>query len=170
MSDLFIYNTNNQPNFISMQNPENNLSNSINNGNGFNEETKNFHKNQNLHHINLNAINSNVESNSFGNMSYPTFEQTKKISFETINMSKPNNENITRDFKNPSQNKINPRPFVTNVTPPFSTISKSANDEKNKDFINKMRRRSIKNNKIVFVHTANSAARKLVTEVKVYFF
>ena len=102
MSDLFIYSTNNQPNFLNLQNQENYISNSNNNGAGFKGETRNFQKSQNLQPVNLTPSNTNLEANSFGTTSYPTFDQTKKNCFETINMNKTNNDNVTREFKNPS--------------------------------------------------------------------
>ena len=118
--------------------------------------------NQNLHPVNLNQNNNNKFSgvNTFSNTgpSYP-MEERKKVGFESI---KFNNENSVNQLK--THNKILTRPFVTNVIP----ISNSKNEiNNNKDFLNKIRRRSIKNNKIVFCHAQKSVARKFVTEVKV---
>ena len=162
ITDLFIQNFNNQSNFLTQANEKNNINNFSNNGNGFsassnNNDTGGFFNTQNLHPVNL-------SQNSFGN-SGPQggyqFEENKRVGGENKINNNSTNEVLSNQFK--PNNKILSRPFVTNVIP----ISNNKDLTNNKDFLNKIRRRSIKNNKIVFCHAQKSAARKFVTEVKV---
>ena len=53
------------------------------------------------------------------------------------------------------------------VTAAENIDEKKLSFEMKKEFLNKVRRRSIKNNKIVFVHSLNGAARKVANEAKV---
>lgn len=163
ITDLFIQNFNNQSNFLTQPFKENNFNNFNNNGTGFsaNNDSGNFFNTQNLHPVNLSQNSKIMEGNSFGNSGGYQSEETKKIVFENKLHNNINNE-VSHQFK--PHNKIISRPFVTNVIPMSNNKNDSTN---NKDFLNKIRRRSIKNNKIVFCHAQKSAARKFVTEVKV---
>ncbi len=182
MSDLFI-NGGNLPTFLCAQNPEMNVMNSFSTGLGFNnfENTKSFLRPLNLPYNALNNVSMQNDSSSFNNNfvfsnnTNNNFENVKKIGFEVTNHANPlkssANDFLGKDFKNPNPNKIHIKPFVTNSTVSSNNqnaIFNSNNDRKvKKEFLNKIRRRSIKNNKIVFVHSLNGTARKLANEAKV---
>jgi len=179
MSDLFI-NGNNLPTFFTTQNSEMNLMNNFSSGLGFNnfDSSKSFSRPLSMPYNNLNHISMQNDSTTFNNNvvfsnNNGNFDNVKKIGFEVNNQSntlKPSNDFLIKDFKNLTQNKIQIKPFVTNST--VSSNNQQTNFNNNdsrvkKEFLNKVRRRSIKNNKIVFVHSLNGAARKVSNEAKV---
>lgn len=179
MSDLFINGTN-LPTFFNTHPPEMNLMNNFSTGLGFNnfDNNKAFSRPLNMPYNTMNHISMQNESTSFNNnvvfsQNNSNFDNVKKIGFDAItqpNSFKPSNDFPGKDFKNPGQNKIHMKPFVTNST--VSTNAQQGNLSSNdsrmkKEFLNKVRRRSIKNNKIVFVHSLNGAARKVANEAKV---
>jgi hypothetical protein len=181
MSDLFI-NGSNFPTFLNTQNPEMNLMNNFSSSFGFNnfDNNKAFSRPQlNMPYNTINQVSMQSDSTNFNNnVVFPNnnnFDHIKKIGLEgnLVNPIRSSNDSLAKDFKNPHQNKIHMKPFVTN-----STVSSSnhhgnlnSNDSRtNKEFLNKVRRRSIKNNKIVFVHSLNGITRKVANEAKVIYF
>lgn len=170
MSDLFINSNNNFPNF-----PGNNLQSDIiqlNNNNisyGFpfnNIENNKFPAKQlNIQYNNTQNYNeTNISNNNF--QSYVTIP--KKFQPENSGLLKTTSDIFPTDFKNPTITKISNKLFVTNTTSHNNIkLTSNSKDAKNNEFITKMRRRSIKNNKIVFVHTVNPAARKMSNDQKV---
>jgi len=172
MSDLFI-NSNNLPFIFNPQNQDANLMNNFSNGLAFNTfENKNFCRPLNMPFNTINQVSMYQEPKLLTNniIIQNNNNNIKKNNFEVISTSnKLNNDLINKDFKNPNQNKIHIKPFVTNST--LHSNGQNANNHTstkgNKEFLNKIRRRSIKNNKIVFVHSLNGAARKVVNEAKV---
>jgi len=170
MSDLFI-NSNNLPNFVNNPlNPDMNLMNNFSQNLGYNNiDNRNFPRQLNLQYNNNNIAFQPEPNLANNNILFSNFESSKKNNIEFNNHPfKSSNDILNKDIKNPSQNKIQMKPFVTNST--VSSVNNiNNNNEKNskKDFLNKARRRSIKNNKIVFVHSLNGAARKIVNDPKV---
>lgn len=183
LNDLFLNSNNNNPlNFSGLVNNQNNpIINNISSVNCYNNDTnENFAKPSN---VNFNPINNKtslynnpvtLSNPSFGNfdtvLRQNNFEtRCNSIMNSSINKSTiSNDESFNKEFKNPNPNKIQGRPFVTNTAIPVNCNSgSSANDSKDNDFLNKMRRRSIKNNKIVFVHSTKAAARVVANEAKV---
>ena len=173
------------PTFFTTQTPEMNLMNNFSWGLGINnlDTSKAFSRPLNMPYNNINHVSMQNDSTSFNNNvlfpnnKYNNFENVKKIGSEVTNQANPlkstTNDFLVKDFKNPNMNKIHMKPFVTN-----STVSNnnqqgnfnSNNRKEDKEFLNKVRRRSIKNNKIVFVHSLNGAVRKVANEAKVNFF
>ena len=110
-----------------------------------------------------NNSNSNLNSGAY------SLEERKNIASEN------NNNNTLPKFiiNNPNENstlfkthinRILTKPFVTNVIP----LNGNKNDPNNNpDFLNKIRRRSIKNNKIVFCHSQKNNTRKFINGIKV---
>lgn len=191
MSDLLI-NGSNLPMFFASQNPEMNLMNNFSSGLGFNSfDNNNSNKafprqvnlpyNNTINHVSMqNDSNNNFNNNavfSHNNVNHNNFDNEKKIGFEVINQANlfksSANDFLGKDFKNPNQTKIHMKPFVTNSTVGSNNNNNNHgnangnNRRTNKEFLNKIRRRSIKNNKIVFVHSLNGAARKVANEAKV---
>ena len=136
-----------------------------------NIENKNFPRKMNIQYYNTNNIfglqhEPNLNNNN--NTLFPNYDTTKKNNIEFSNHPFKSTNDISKDYKNPSKNKIQIRPFITNSTVPSKNNGNNLEKNPNKDFLNKARRRSIKNNKIVFVHSLKGAARKIVNDLKVY--
>ena len=171
MSDLFINSNNSFPNF-----PGNNLTSDIihtNNNNiscglPFNNILNNKFPGKQLNSQNNNNIQNfnetNISNNNFQN--YETIH--KKFQHENSGLVKTTSDIFTANFKNPTNSKISNKLFVTNSTSQNNIkLTNNSKDDRNNEFITKMRRRSIKNNKIVFVHSVNPAARKMSNDQKV---
>ena len=151
MSDLFINNISPVPNFFSNNsNIDLNLINNI---------SSVFQKPMDLQFTNTLGMNKS-------NMDFSKNKNTaRKFNTENPNMNKNSGESLNKETKIINLNKIH-KPFVTNSC----NTANNSNDRMDREFISKMRRRSIKNNKIVFVHSANAAAaRKIANEAKVCF-
>ena len=162
MSDLFINNISPVPNFFSnTSNIDLNLINNISSGFPFNQGESNnvFQKPMDLQFTNTLGMNKS-------NMDFSKNKNTaRKFNTENPNMNKNSGESLNKETKIINLNKIH-KPFVTNSC----NTANNSNDRMDREFISKMRRRSIKNNKIVFVHSANAAAaRKIANEAKVCF-
>lgn len=163
---------------FSPENSEMNLMNNFPSSFGFNnfESNKTFSRPQlNMPYNTINHIAMQNDSNTFNNnVAFPknNFDSMKRIGLEPNQSTsiKSSNDILVKDFKHPTQNKIHMKPFVTNSTVSANNQhgNMNSNDRRmNKEFLNKIRRRSIKNNKIVFVHSLNGAARKVANEAKV---
>jgi hypothetical protein len=111
--------------------------------------------------------------NSLNNNSLNTIESFKNLSrsFGNFNLAFNNVNNYFNEGTNVSNHvKQEQNVFSTQTVPikfksRFGSISANAHNKNNpmkKDFLNRMRRRSIKNNKIVFCHSL--AAKKALAE------
>ena len=115
-----------------------------------------------FNNLNSNSINAiepfKTLSRSFGNLNL-AFNNVNNYYNEGVSMPSSNSERVISNVE-PVRSK-----------PRFSSIPmhkyNNLNNPVKKDFLNKMRRRSIKNNKIVFCHSLGS--RKIVQD-KVNFF
>lgn len=188
MSNLFINsNSNILPTFPATSISTQNIMTNISNGLGFsNIENNNLTRPLNLNFNSMNQISPVYETNYLNTSSFSKFENIKKNNLEipinsnnitSINKTNKNNQDNPKindgikEFKGPHLHKILSRPFVTNTAAMGNSNTKASNsNSKKKEFLNKIRRRSIKNNKIVFVHSANAAARKLANEAIVKIF
>jgi hypothetical protein len=98
--------------------------------------------------------------NNLNNNSINTFESFKTLSRSFGNLNLAFN-NVNNYFNEGMNYPANTGKIVNNVEPlkqkpRFGSINTNIENRKNalkKDFLNKMRRRSIKNNKIVFCHS-----------------
>lgn len=113
--------------------------------------------------LNLDAPNSNKNFNQNNSV-----QKTESVNLNIKTLPSDLNPN-TNSNTNPKMQKIKilSKPFVTNVVPKFNKNPQNEPSQ-NKELINRMRRRSIKNNKIVFCHTNHSLARKHISEVLVF--